>query len=64
MSKVGEYIKETRSELKHVSWPTKRQAIAFTVIVIAISVLTAAFLGTFDFIFTKAVGLLIELATN
>jgi len=45
------YIKETKGELKHVSWPTKNQSIWFTVIVIAISLFTAFFLGFFDFIF-------------
>jgi preprotein translocase subunit SecE len=47
-----EYLKETKAELKHVSWPTRKQAIAFTVIVIAISVFTAVFLGLFDTLFS------------
>lgn len=58
--KFVDYIKDTRGELKHVSWPTRRQAIAFTAIVIVISVVTALFLGAFDFLFsqilTKLVG--------
>jgi len=53
--KIFEYIKETKSELKHVSWPTRRQAIAFTAIVIAISVFVAVFLGLFDYLFTLAI---------
>lgn len=51
--KIVDYVKDTRGELKHVSWPTRRQAIAFTIVVIVISVLTAFFLGFFDFIFTN-----------
>jgi len=50
MNKFINYIKDTRGELKHVSWPTKKQSIWFTVIVIVVSLLTAAFLGFFDFI--------------
>ena len=50
MNKLINYIKDTRGELKHVSWPTKKQSIWFTVIVIVVSLLTAAFLGFFDFI--------------
>jgi len=46
------YIKETKNEMKHVSWPTRRQAVAFTLIVIAISIFVALFLGLFDYIFT------------
>ncbi|TAL48761.1 preprotein translocase subunit SecE [Patescibacteria group bacterium] len=47
-----DYIRETQGELKHVSWPTRRQAIAFTVIVIAISIAVAIYLGFFDFVFS------------
>ena len=42
------YIKETRVELTHVTWPTQKQAIAFTIIVIGVSVGVAALLGFFD----------------
>jgi len=53
MSKIGEYIKETKGEFKHVVWPTRKQAIYFTIIVIILSVLVAYFLGVFDFIFGR-----------
>ena len=45
-----QYIKETQVELKHVSWPTRRQAIAFTVVVILVSVGVALYLGLLDYI--------------
>jgi preprotein translocase subunit SecE len=45
------YIQETRAELKHVTWPTRRQAIAFTVVVIVVSIGTALYLGLFDYLF-------------
>lgn len=47
------YLKETKNELQHVSWPTRKQSIVFTVVVIIISLATAFFLGFFDFIFSK-----------
>ena len=56
MSAFTEYIKSTRAEMKHVSWPTRSQSIWFTVIVIVLSILTAAYLGLFDFIFTEIIG--------
>jgi preprotein translocase subunit SecE len=59
MSKLGEYLKETKAELKHVSWPTRDQAILFTVIVVVFSIVVAAFLGAFDFIFTMGLKLFI-----
>jgi preprotein translocase SecE subunit len=52
MSNITNYIRDTRGEMKHVSWPTRKQAITFTVIVILVSLFTAFFLGFFDYIFS------------
>ena len=57
--KISEYITETRAELKHVNWPTRRQGIVYTIIVIIISVGTGAFLGIFDSLFAGLVKLFI-----
>ena len=51
--KITDYLKSIYSEMKHVSWPTKKQSVAFTVIVIVVSAATAFYLGFFDFIFSK-----------
>ncbi len=59
MSKLGEYLNETKAELKHVTWPTKNQAILFTVVVVVFSIITAAFLGAFDYIFALVLKLFI-----
>ncbi len=42
------YLKETKSELKHVAWPSRQQTINFTLVVIGVSVLVAAILGLID----------------
>ncbi len=52
MNRFINYLKDTRAELTHVSWPTRRQALIFTAVVIAISIAMAAFLGFFDYIFS------------
>lgn len=57
--KLIEYIKETRGELKHVSWPTRKQAIMYTVTIIIVSVVTAVFLGFFDYFFSLLLGKII-----
>lgn len=44
------YLKDTQGELKHVSWPTRNQAIAFTVIVVLVSIFISFFLGFFDYV--------------
>lgn len=46
------YIKDTRAELSHVAWPTRRQTTALTIVVIAVSIALAAFLGLFDYLFS------------
>lgn len=53
---LTEYLQETKGELKHVTWPSRRQTVLFTVFVIAISLVVAALLGAFDFGFSKLLG--------
>ncbi len=50
--KIIEYFKETKGEFKHVNWPTRKQTIAYTLMVILISVALAYYLGFFDFVFS------------
>ena len=56
--KITQYFKDTRAEMAHVTWPTREQAISYTVLVVLISVGTAAFLGLCDFVFSKLLTLL------
>lgn len=44
------FLKEVRLELKKVTWPTRQETIHYTLMVIVISAVTAAFLGGIDFI--------------
>jgi preprotein translocase subunit SecE len=52
MSKIIEYLKEVKSEMKNVTWPTRKQAIFFTVAVLIVSIVVAYLLGLFDQIFS------------
>jgi len=45
------YLKETRQELRHVNWPSRRETIRFTLLVLGISAVIAAFLGLLDILF-------------
>jgi preprotein translocase SecE subunit len=47
-----QYLRDVRSELTHVSWPTTVQAIGYTGLVILIVVLVAVILGAADAVFT------------
>jgi len=44
------YFIESKEELKKVNWPTRKQTIKNTVIVIGVSVGVALFLGLADFL--------------
>ncbi len=61
MSKATEYIKDTKTELKHVIWPGRRKTLYYTLIVIVLSGLIAYFLGIFDFLFSRGLEKLIAL---
>ncbi len=54
MSRFINYLKDTRVELAHVSWPTQKQAAVYTALVVAISLVIAVLLGLFDFLFARA----------
>lgn len=53
MSQFGDYLRDTAAEMKHVSWPTQAQAMAYTALVIVVSGLVALLLGGFDYVFTS-----------
>lgn len=52
MSNFIEYLKETKAEMKHVTWPTKEQVISHTAVVIGLSIFSALLLAAFDAAFT------------
>lgn len=54
-----QYIISSKAELKKVTWPTRKETTKHTLIVIGISLFTAAFLGVLDFVFSKVLGLFI-----
>ncbi len=56
---IKEYLNETKTEIAHVSWPTRKQAIAYTVLVIVISFITAFYLGAIDYVFSLILGKII-----
>ncbi len=60
MGPIAQYLRETRAELRHVAWPTQSQTIVYTILVAAISIFVAAYLGFFDFLFTSGLAKLIE----
>jgi preprotein translocase subunit SecE len=56
---IKQYIKETAAEMKHVTWPTRRQTFIYALLVIGVSVVVSAYLGLLDSIFASGIRLLI-----
>jgi preprotein translocase subunit SecE len=59
-SKVSNFISEVTVELKKVSWPTRNELIGSTIVVIISVAAMSIFIGVCDFIFSKAVHLIIR----
>jgi preprotein translocase subunit SecE len=53
--KVVQFLKEAKVELKKVTWPTPKQALASTAVVIILVFVVAIFLGIVDFALAKTV---------
>ncbi|MDD5696796.1 MAG: preprotein translocase subunit SecE [Candidatus Pacebacteria bacterium] len=51
--KLTNLLKDVGSEIRKITWPTRKETIKYTLIVIGISVVVAMFLGGFDFIFVR-----------
>jgi preprotein translocase subunit SecE len=50
---IRRYLNETMGELRKVSWPTRKEAINLTIIVLIVIVTMSAFLGVLDNIYSQ-----------
>ena len=48
-SKTGQFLRDAKTELKKVKWPTRKELLASTAVVIVLTILIAIFLGLVDF---------------
>ena len=54
------FVRQTYDELKQVVWPSRKEIFRLTAIVILLSVLMGLYIGGLDWVFTKAVELLLK----
>jgi len=54
------YVRETRGEMRKVTWPTREESWRLTYIVLGVTVAMSAFLWIFDFLFSKSIRFLLE----
>jgi preprotein translocase subunit SecE len=55
VTKVGDYIDDLKTEMKHVTWPAKKQVQATTAVVIISVFLFAAYFAAVDVILGRAI---------
>ncbi len=60
MQSFTQYLRDIVVELKQVKWPTQKQAMVYTALVIGISTVVALFVGLFDHIFGLAIDFIIN----
>ncbi len=46
------FLKEVRLEIKKINWPTRKETVKYTLVVIGVCLAIAAFLGAADFFFS------------
>jgi preprotein translocase subunit SecE len=60
LGQVKDFFREVHIELKKVTWPSRKETIAATSMVILLSVVVAFFLGFLDIGLAKAVGIILK----
>lgn len=59
-NKLISYLKESKEELAKVQWPTQKETIHYTIIVLGVSFFTALFLGVTDFGLNKVLEIIVK----
>ncbi len=54
------YFRETRGELRKVTWPSREESWRLTLIVLGVTLAMSAFLWVFDTIFSNSIRFLLE----
>ena len=60
MTQLVKDVRATFAELRQVSWPSRQEAISYTILVIVISAIVALYIGAFDYLFSQGVNTLIH----
>ncbi len=61
IEKIRQFLREVRAEMEKVSWPGRQEVRAATIVIIALVVLLAAFIGAVDFVVSRVLGLFFRL---
>jgi preprotein translocase subunit SecE len=59
LTKVREYFASVRAEVSRVSWPSRREVLTFTVLVILLTLVLGVYLGLVDLVLQHLLRLLL-----
>ncbi len=58
-AKVVQFLKEALAELKKVTWLSRKEVIASTIVVIILVMIIALYVGVIDFVLARILGVLL-----
>lgn len=47
-----QFVRDSFAEISHISWPSRREVVGLTLLVLIVSALVAAYLGQLDSLFS------------
>ena len=60
-ARIGKWLKDMKSELKKVQWPTRKQTVNNTLIVIACVIVVGVCIWIFDYLANSVIDIIINL---
>jgi len=58
--KITQFFKEFRIEMKKVTWPSRKEVVASTGVVLLVVLFVSVYLGLADFVFSKLLKLMLS----
>ena len=60
MTKPLTFLREVKIELSKVVWPTRKETLRLTLVVIVASLIVGVYIGGADYLFTKVMALILR----
>jgi preprotein translocase subunit SecE len=60
VDRISSFLKDAYEELKRIQWPTKKETTRLTGLLIGVSLGVGTFVMSFDYLFTKLLGFILQ----
>lgn len=60
LSRVNEFATDVKGEFGKIAWPTKKQTLTSTLVVVVLVMLVSFYLGAVDLVLGKLIGLILR----